>query len=96
MLPSSISPINSERDTSRINGDRLEVEYGEVTGHCHALPVTCANRYVVGSDGKEYIEIMKPCEMVHEEHAPLKLPQGLYESRRCQEYTPQGARRVVD
>ena len=83
-------------DESRINGERVEIEYGEVTGHCHALPAQAASRYVVGSNGKEYIKVHQPTAMVHEEHADLVLPAGVYEGRRCQEYTPAGAVRVVD
>ena len=96
LLPATELPAEAEQDTSRINGDKLVLEYGEVTGHCHALPTKAATRYVVGSSGKEFVKVNKKTSLVHDEHAPIELPKGLYEGRRCQEWTPTGARKVTD
>lgn len=75
---------------------RTILAYGEVTGHAHALPMKAAKRYKAGSNGKDYVKVNKPAELRHEEHAPINLPEGLYEMRIAREYTPAGVRQVAD
>lgn len=85
-----------EKFDSEIKPDngRTILAYGEVTGHAHALPIT-AKQYKKGN--QEYVKITKPCQLRHEEHAPVDLPVGLYEKIIAREYdTVGGERRVTD
>lgn len=89
----SFSPV--ERDRGRV-----VLQYGEVTGHAHAIveedvelfspgeASELAERFLrVGGDG---------AVLVHEEHAPITLEPGWYEVRRQREYEPEAIRLVAD
>jgi hypothetical protein len=64
---------------------------GEATGHSHRLvggSLYATQR--VGQTADLYIEVDKAAEVVHEEHAPLKLEPGYWRVLRQREYTPDG------
>ena len=74
---------------------RVILAYGEVTGHAHAFATPTVEDYAVGED--RYVEItVEPAMLLHEEHAPIPVPPGVYRVRRQREYTPEEIRTVAD
>jgi hypothetical protein len=69
------------------------VAYGEATGHHHKL-VGVAEVYSL--EDQLFATIGEGVQIVHQEHAPLAVEEGIYEIRIQREYTPQGVRQVMD
>ena len=79
---------------AKLQKKRKVLAEGEATGHAHTLfgPGTL---YLV--DGQLYLRAPKATAVVHEEHAKITLPAGLYRIDHQREYRPAAApRRVVD
>lgn len=70
--------------------------HGEVTGHSHRIAQPEAvNLWSVGDT--IFLQVVEQsAELIHEEHAPIDLPQGLYRVWRQREYTPTAIIRVSD
>ncbi len=64
--------------------DNVIIE-GEVSGHKHEVE----NGKLYEKDGKLIIEAGAECIVKHPEHAPIKLPQGIYEIDIQEEYDEQ-------
>lgn len=79
-----------KRDTGRI-----VLAYGEVTGHAHAITSPHATLWESG-DGARYLEVKRTCSLMHEEHATITIPAGLYQITRQREYSPEAIRFVAD
>lgn len=69
--------------TAKKKKDKIVAE-GEATGHHHRLTNGCS----VYEDGEDlYVDVeVETVEIVHEEHLPIELPNGLYKVRRVKEY----------
>lgn len=80
----------------RIEGRRIVLADGEVTGHQHAITADPASIEAHEKDGKIYLHISDPVDLVHEEHGKIPLPPGDYVSYIQREYDPLGTRRVED
>ena len=81
----------------RDNG-RVVLAYGEVTGHAHAIldPGVCLLR----AEGVAF-DMLRVSEgvlarLVHEEHATVPLPKGVYRVVQQREYSPEAIRNVAD
>lgn len=75
--------------------DNVILQYGEVTGHKHAISTEYAKLYT--AKGQRYIEVKPGAQLVHEEHATIKLPHGYYRVIQQREYVPEAPPRdVVD
>lgn len=73
--------------------------HGELTGHSHRLENPRSARLFAGtgSPGELFIEVQAGgTRIVHEEHGPIDLSEGLYRAWRQREYTPQAVRLVRD
>jgi hypothetical protein len=84
------------KDAKPILGPRIVLADGEVTGHQHVIvadPTICV---AYEKDGKIYLHVESPVDLVHEEHAPVTLPPGDYVSYIQREYDPLGTQRVAD
>lgn len=70
--------------------ERLILAYGESTGHTHAILEAPIEMFEVdnGKIAGQFIRAAVPFAVVHEEHAPLKLPVGNFRIIRQREYTP--------
>lgn len=69
---------------------------GEITGHSHRIQEPGTAELWTHA-GMLYLKVLAPAAtVVHEEHAPIALPQGLYRVWQQREYTPREIRRVVD
>ena len=78
--------------------ERLVLEYGEVTGHAHAIYETeAANLYLAGA--KRYLEMCLAAPLRHEEHSQIPLEEKkCYEVLRAHTWSvlTQLARQVTD
>jgi hypothetical protein len=76
--------------------------YGEVTGHSHRFDAPDDEVLVkVTQEGTQYIDVMKPSILKHEEHGHIEVPEGKYILRRQREHDAtesvgQQVRRVSD
>ena len=72
--------------------------YGEATNHSHQFKAP--DDYVLvfhDGDGKQYVQVLKPTELQHEEHDWLDIEQGNYEVIQQREFDiVEGIRRVMD
>lgn len=60
---------------------------GEATGHAHRLADLAAG-FLEERDGTFYLRVRAPvARIVHEEHKPVELPQGVYKVVRQREWT---------
>ena len=83
-------PSHTKRQVSTI------LAHGELTGHSHRIedPET-AEILVLG--GQTFLRVRAlTARVIHEEHKPITLPQGLYRFWYQREYTPGAIRRVYD
>lgn len=68
---------------------------GEMTGHRHRIQETDrAQLWVQGNN--LFLEIKGNATLVHEEHHPIVLPQGIYQVWRQREYRPEQDLEVED
>jgi hypothetical protein len=82
--------------------------FGEVTGHHHALVPKGTQlksyeslpqmKLYKGEDGKSYVEIFDPMDLLHQEHNKIEIDTGIYEVEIVREYdyNSKETRRVVD
>lgn len=73
--------------------ERVILQAGEVTGHCHAIPTEYARMYT--HKGLRYIEVQPGTILRHEEHAHIELPAGYYRVIQQREYVPEAPPRDV-
>ncbi|HEY1555783.1 MAG TPA: hypothetical protein VGF94_13185 [Kofleriaceae bacterium] len=85
------------REVERVARDagRIVLAYGEVTGHAHAIHSSGATLWEC-ADGARYLEVKRAVQLLHEEHATIKVPAGLYRVVRQREYSPEAIRFVAD
>jgi hypothetical protein len=89
--------------TVPLQGGRVVLAEGEATGHAHAISSPAATLLRVGTDADapRFLRTSAPVDLVHEEHATIALPEGLYSVVIQREYVPPEIslvpfRRVVD
>lgn len=74
----------------------VTLAYGEITGHSHRIadPLTAETFEL---DGQLFLLVKAPtAQLIHEEHATIDLPQGIYRVWQQREYTPEAVRTVYD
>lgn len=74
----------------------VTLAHGEITGHSHRIaePKAAAT---YEHESNLYLEIKtETAKLIHEEHATIELPQGVYRVWQQREYTPTEIRRVYD
>ncbi|MBM3271516.1 MAG: hypothetical protein FJZ01_28095 [Candidatus Sericytochromatia bacterium] len=90
-LPWRARPVQPE------NG-RTVLAHGEATGHAHAIK---GDRVVLfredgAGGGLAYLQAVTPVEVIHEEHAPLRLAPGRYAVLRQTQFDGRQSQRVRD
>jgi hypothetical protein len=80
-VPATAAPVG--RDAGRII-----LAYGEVTGHAHAIDAPEAEATLISTaENQRFLRLMADVDLVHEEHATIHLPRGLYEVILQREWT---------
>ncbi|MCL2937312.1 MAG: hypothetical protein MGU50_12420 [Trichodesmium sp. MAG_R02] len=73
----------------------LTLAEGEVTGHSHRI--SSGDAEVYEQDGTLYLKVLsETANLTHEEHKPVKIPQGNWVVSIQREYEPMGWRYVAD
>ena len=82
----AIKPINKLPDNLKKVSNVLAT--GEATGHKHQLLERTEGQFSVleDSQGRKYLEINQPTDLVHEEHKTITIEKGLYFVDNEQEY----------
>ena len=94
LLLAASLPVGARKNAGRV------LAHGEVTGHAHAIHDADVDLFAPGEASilaERYLRIgAGGATVVHEDHAPIALPEGLYEVRHQREYEPDEIRRVAD
>jgi hypothetical protein len=81
-------------------GSPVILAQGTVTGHSHKLTPNRSNIKNIAkrfkSGARDYVQVLTPCRIIHEEHKAVPVPKGIYEVRIQQEFDPAGMRNVAD
>lgn len=88
--------IQEQKDTGR-----TILQYGEVTGHAHAIISDEVQMWAKVGEQIEQDRFMKVLadggvDLIHEEHDTIRIPKGDYIVRRQREYQPDGWSYVAD
>jgi hypothetical protein len=90
-----INQIDTLPDNAKKRGNVI-LAYGEITGHSHRI-ADPHSAETFELDGQIYLKVTAPkALLIHEEHATIELPQGIYRVWQQREYTPGEIRRVYD
>jgi hypothetical protein len=83
-------PFNAKRRNDGI------LAHGENTGHSHRIE-EMATAELWESKGELFLKVIGDgARIVHEEHKPIELPQGVYRVWKQREYSPEKIRPVSD
>ena len=74
----------------------LVLAHGEVTGHTHRIAERDSAELYSLADQFFLNVTAERANLIHEEHATIPLPQGIYLVRHQREYSPKAILRVVD
>lgn len=99
ILVIAVDSIPADVQARKLEGGRITLAYGEVTGHSHQVAVKdmpAVKWFVSVKDDMQYLESAAPFRIEHQEHGALELPAGAYAVIRQVEYTPSQLRRVAD
>src|SRR5262245_18029400 len=69
---------------------------GELTGHAHRIEERDAAELFDAGESRYLRVLANKATLVHQEHAPIALKQGVYRVWIQREFTPEAIRRVVD
>lgn len=87
-LPNDVSPVSDD------NGVNV-LAYGEVTGHSHQIPITHTQLYRSNNNNRLYLVVNNTSLLIHEEHDPIEIQDGVYEIIQQQEWDDSGEWRAV-
>jgi hypothetical protein len=81
----------------RIEGERVVVAEGELSGHAHAFARKGVRLFRDKKSHRDFLMIGKAgAQLRHEEHGTIPVAEGCYEIRRQREYTPRSPRLLKD
>lgn len=86
--------IPQQAEALPMDGQRVILAYGEVTGHAHALAGDLASKYQW--QGDTLLEVKPGGVLSHEEHTAIPMAPGIYKVTIQREYHPEEIRNVVD
>lgn len=75
---------------------RCVLAEGEITGHSHSIAEAGAAELFSLGDELYLSVLAEQATVVHEEHAPIRLPRGTYRVWRQREYSPAEIRTIRD
>jgi len=76
--------------------NRIVIAEGEITGHAHAIHDKNATMYRDSVQDLEWLVVDAPVKVVHEEHATINLPAGIWQVIHQRQYVRGDIRRVLD
>lgn len=82
------------KGAKKVKEGKIIAAYGEKTGHSHTIDSMNCSEFLSGDT--RFVQVNEKTEMIHPEHGPIPLDQGVWEIRRQRENTPQGIRMVAD
>jgi len=84
------SPIESKRS--------VVLAEGEATGHSHRIDSSFDARLYSdpSNDNAKILVLVRPSDLMHEEHQTIQLPPGKYRVRIKRQYSPEGWENVAD
>ncbi len=83
-----IQKVKSKPKAAR-KQQHLTLAEGEVTGHSHRIKEK-SNAVLFRHQSDFFLNVTaKSATIIHEEHAPIELPKGMYRVWRQREYTPE-------
>ncbi|MDD5370672.1 MAG: hypothetical protein PHQ40_16440 [Anaerolineaceae bacterium] len=86
---------NPVTEKAPLENGRIILAHGEVTGHAHAI-ADARKAIKFEAAGQTFLEVLESVELVHEEHAEVRIPPGIYRVLIQTEYTPEELRNVQD
>ena len=86
-LPEGAKQVESKGD--------VILAYGEVTGHAHRIKESTKVR-MWSAGAERFLQVMDAVALIHEEHATVTIPPGIYKLPQQVEYTPAELQRVAD
>lgn len=89
-------PAPDESQPVARESGRIIIARGESTGHAHAIVSQQAKLLSNPALNMRWIVADAPAEVVHEEHATITLPPGVWQVVQQREYTPQAVRTIAD
>jgi hypothetical protein len=96
VLIRKVKSLPTQKAQPRLTGI---LAYGEVTGHAHRVEDLSRAEVLEVVEGGRRLFLRVAAEgvrVIHEEHAPVSLPEGNYEVEIQKEYTPAEIRNVAD
>ena len=80
----------------RQNG-KIVLAEGEATGHAHVIEAEGADLYGEALESR-FLEVLVEggVDLIHQEHATITIPEGVYRVVRQREWTPEALRIVSD
>lgn len=87
-VPASAKPVTRKGD--------VILALGEVTGHAHRIKASLDAVDVLAEAEKIILNVKRPVTVTHEEHGPITLAPGVYESYIQREWDELEERRVLD
>lgn len=108
VLVQVIDKLPSKLQEAKEAENRIVLQYGEVTGHAHAIhntkgvtaflepgeDATLVRGMETGRRG--FLQVKEKSNLTHEEHSAIVLEPGNYEVIRQRQYTPEALRFVND
>ena len=94
-----VAAIPKDAVAQPIQGNKLTLAFGEVTGHHHRFEFmdTSHNAKLrITESGSRYLEVFADIDLLHEEHSTVRVPKGKYLLPSQVEYSPAELRRVAD
>ena len=86
-----------EGSTEQVRSKRVVLAEGEATGHSHdVITKEMPAITFLAPDGEMYLELQEDAQLVHQEHAIIDLPVGMWWVIHQREYTPERLQRVRD
>lgn len=64
--------------------DKIVVMEGEATGHCHTINSVGSKFWEI--DSVQYLKLDEPTDIVHQEHGPITVDEGIWMIGRVREH----------
>lgn len=79
-----------------LEGARLVLMHGEVTGHAHAFYDTRHVKLVQTKTRERFLHVVQTSYLKHEEHTQIEVPPGMYRLPTQTEWTDENEPRAVE